>query len=162
MIWQALLIKKSASLKFLDIVCGIRSSQNADEQNVKGWLQHDKREIRQSQTLLMLLQNRSVRNRTVRMRIKQEVVKVSVTAWQYSVLILCSDAWVGQGSNTDALQPPGIWILLCGEVKTVQRNKGLLQTSSPKKCQLGIRQKEAKKEKRKSENRGKKTNCGVS
>jgi hypothetical protein len=63
-------------------ILGHSISQNVDEQNVKEWLQHDKREIRQPQTMLMLLQNRS------RMRMKQEVVTVSVTAWQYSVLIL--------------------------------------------------------------------------
>lgn len=91
---------------------------------------------------------------------KQELVTVSVTAWQHSVLILCLAAWVRDGSNTDALQPPGICILLCGEVYTVHRNKGLLQTS-PKKCQLGKRQEEAKKEKKRKIEKTK-ANCGVS
>jgi hypothetical protein len=37
------------------MVCGMRNSQNFDEEIVKEWLQHDKREIHQSETLLMLL-----------------------------------------------------------------------------------------------------------
>jgi hypothetical protein len=81
------------------MVCSVRSSQNVDEENVEEWLQRDECEIRQSQTLSTLLQNRWV-NRMDRMRMKQKVVTVSLIAWQYSVLILCLAVWVRDGLNT--------------------------------------------------------------
>lgn len=82
MICQTLLINKSASLKFLDMVCGVRSSQDIDEEDVEERLQRYKCEIRLSQTLSMLLYNRRVKNRMDRTKMKHKVVTMSVIAWQ--------------------------------------------------------------------------------